>query len=490
MRIWTRLALLAVVCLSITCGREHHPVNVMIIGVDTLRRDHLGCYGYERDTSPNIDRLAARSVLFEDAVAPSPWTLPSFVSAFTSLYPAQHEAGQLHNMETGSFGKRVSPSCPSLAMMLLKQGYSTGAVINAPALAPELGLDRGFEFYSVTPGWDKRRADATTQEALNWIDATSGGPFFIFVHYFDPHLPYEPPAPYDTIFDPDYRGSVSVPFERESFHQMWDALSREDDPHTLRDWDHIRAIYDGEIRFTDEAVGDLLEGLDERGLRENTLIVFLSDHGEEFYDHRGFGHGHTLYDEIIKVPLTFSLAGKLPESKRISQQVRLLDLVPTILDLLGIRPWTHLEGTSLRPLMVETGDLDSGGSSLLPHQVAYSEAMLYGTEKKSVTARPWKLLYDTVTQEVMLFNLSNDPGEYTNLADKEPETKGLLEEMLLKTLLATSDTWYVEVAGGKQAHVFDLQVSLLREPISGNFKLYKFLDSEGRIVDESRMRLA
>ena len=109
---------MAVVCLSITCGREQHPVNVMIIGVDTLRRDHLGCYGYERDTSPNIDRLAAQSVLFEDAVAPSPWTLPSFVSAFTSLYPAQHEAGQLHNMETGSFGKRASPSCPSLAMML------------------------------------------------------------------------------------------------------------------------------------------------------------------------------------------------------------------------------------------------------------------------------------------------------------------------------------------------------------------------------------
>jgi hypothetical protein len=220
------------------------------------------------------------------------------------------------------------------------------------------------------------------------------------------------------------------------------------------------------------------------------MIVFLSDHGEEFYDHGGFGHGHTLYDELIKVPLMFSLPGKLAERKRVSQQVRLLDITPTILDLLEITPWTHLEGVSLVPIMAGTGDVDSSSTNLLPHQFAYSEAMLFGTEKKSVTAYPWKLIYDTATEEVTLVDLSRDPGETGNLGYVEPEIKALFEDVLLRTFLATSETWFVEAATQKEAHVFDLMVSLTWKPMSGSFSLYRFLDSDGRIVDASRIRLA
>jgi arylsulfatase A-like enzyme len=483
-----KVSILLAVCLAIACGAKEQSLNVVIIGVDTLRRDHLGCYGYERETSPNIDRLADESVLFEDAVSQCPWTLPSFATVLTSLYPSQHGAGFL-KPGSGAFGNRMSTAFPPLAMMLLKQGYSTGAIVNAPALAPELGVDRGFEFYSTAPRWDERVADATTKDALNWIDEHLEGPFFLFVHYFDPHLTYAPPAPYDTIFDPGYQGEIGKAFDRESYSKMSEHLSRENDPRVQADWNHIRALYDGEIAFTDEAVGELLNGLEKRDLRDNTLIVFLSDHGEEFNDHGGFEHGHTLYDELIKVPLMFSLPGQLPENVRVSQQVRLLDVVPTILSVLGIRPWTHLEGADLMPLISGEGEPKSGGASLLPSGFAYSESMLYGTEKKSVTAYPWKLIYDTVTEEEALLNLAQDPGEKTDLLHENAETKGLLEEVLFKTLLALADTWYIEIAGGRDIHTFDLLVTVPDRPINGRFKMHKFLDSDGRIVDADRVAL-
>lgn len=481
---WTAVIL---ACLVVSCGFEEQKLNVMIIGVDTLRRDHLGCYGYERPTSPNIDALAGRSVLFEDAVSQSPWTLPSFATMLTSLYPTQHGAGDLHSHGAGSYGTRMGTSFPPLPMMLLKKGYSTGAVINAPALAPELGVDRGFEFYSTTRRWNRRRADRTTMDALRWIDENSENPFFMFVHYFDPHLDYEPPAPYDTIFDPDYTGSIGSVFAREDYFKMQNILHSEGDPHAQAEWKHIRALYDGEILFTDKAVGDLLEGLEERGLAKNTLVVFLSDHGEEFFDHKGFEHGHTHYDELIKVPLMFSLPGRLPENTRIERQVRILDVVPTILDVLGIRPWTHLEGASLMPLISGEGEPSTGGASLLPAQFAYSESMLYGTEKKCITAFPWKFIYDTITEERMLFNLAQDPGEHDNMIGEDSETEGLFNELIIKTLLSLSDTWYLEVAGGRDSHIFDISVTVPDRPINGKFTMHTFLDRDGHLIDGDRL---
>jgi arylsulfatase A-like enzyme len=487
MRLLVRSAVLLLAFLVVSCGVEDRRLNLVIIGVDTLRRDHLGCYGYERETSPNIDRLAERSVLFEDVVSQSPWTLPSFCTMLTSLYPTQHGAGDLHSHGAGAYGTRMNASFPPLAMMLLKKGYSTGAVVNAPALAPELGVDRGFEFYSTTPRWNRRLADVTTEDALKWIDENTGGPFFLFVHYFDPHLDYEPPAPYDTIFDPDYTGSIGNAFSREDYYKMKDMLSREDDPQAKAAWNHIRALYDGEICFTDKAIGKLLDGLDDRGLSKNTLIVLLSDHGEEFFEHGGFEHGHTLYNELIKVPLMFSLPGKLPQNMRIGQQVRILDVVPTVLEVLGIRPWTHLEGASLMPLITGNGEVASGGASLLPPQFGFSESMLYGTEKKSVTTYPWKLIYDTVTGERMLFNLADDPGEMHNMVDEDLTTAGLLNTVMIKTLLSMTETWYVEIAGGKDHHTFDVAVAVPDRPINGNFTMHAFLDRDGALVDDSRL---
>jgi arylsulfatase A-like enzyme len=485
-----RLVLLVCVCLALACGTGERPrLNVMIIAIDTLRRDHVGCYGYDRATSPNIDELAARGVLFEDAVSQAPWTLPSFASILTSLYPTQHGAGFLEP-GAGSYGKRMRSVFPPLAMLLLKEGYTTGAIVNAPALAPEFGVDRGFEFYDTTPRWDPRLADVTTADALGWLDANKDVPFFEFVHYFDPHLDYSPPAPYDTLFDPGYQGRLGNVFDREAYQHHESDLARENDPAVAADWDHIRALYDGEIAFTDQAVGDLIKGLDERGLRDNTLIVFLSDHGEEFFEHKGFEHGHTLYDELIRVPLIFSLPGTLPENTRVARQVRMIDVVPTILDVLGIRATTHLEGVSLRPLITGTGEIVESKVSLLPTRFAYSESMLYGSEKKSATAYPWKLVYDTVTDEEMLFNLAVDPGEHTNVVKDETEARRLMESVLFGTFFTISETWFVELSGGGESHTFDIAVTAQQRPMTGNIRTPKILDQDGHLVDGDRVAFA
>jgi hypothetical protein len=206
----------------------------VIIGVDTLRPDHLGCYGYDRKASPNIDDLAGQGVLFEHVVAPSPWTLPSFATVFTSLHPTQH----------GADGQRsaVRDNVPTLASILKANGYATGAIINAPFLKGHYKVNRGFDFYYMTPP-EGRAADGTTRDALEWIDENMGGPFFMFAHYFDPHIPYGPPPPYDTLFDPDYAGRIKSPYNPPGLPRFRNSGFTDMESLSEADWNHIRSLY-------------------------------------------------------------------------------------------------------------------------------------------------------------------------------------------------------------------------------------------------------
>jgi arylsulfatase A-like enzyme len=474
--------LLAAVCGVFACGTEQQQYNVIVIGVDTLRPDHLGCYGYQRDTSSEIDKLASEGVLFENVMSQSPWTLPSFATIFTSLYPTQHGAGTMKSMMRTSF--------PPLAMMLLKRGYSTGAIINAPALRREFGLNRGFEMYDTNPPSVERSADQVTEDALEWIDQHRQGPFLVFVHYFDPHLSYSPPAPYDTIFDPHYRGRLGNSFDLTEFPRARVTKFETMKVLTDADWNHIRSLYDGEIAFTDKAIGTLMQGIEEMGLRDNTLIIFLSDHGEEFFEHGGFEHGHTHYNELLRVPMIFSFPRELPANVRVSRQVRLLDVTPTVLDFLGLEAGTHLEGISLMPLLTGDGDLEPSLVSLLPHDISFAEAMLHGREQKSITAYPWKLIQDAVTREEMLFNLDEDPGEKENIIYEAGETSLVLEEVLFKTLFGLTDTWYVELAGGGQDHTFDLTITTKTVAPSSRFELTKIMDEQRRFIPQGVVEFA
>jgi len=446
----------------------------VLIGVDTLRPDHLGCYGYSRNTSPNIDRLAGGGVLFENTVSQCPWTLPSFASVLTSLYPTQHGAGIYMN--------RLRTTFPTLADILSSDGYVTCGIINVSVLSPEFGVDRGFGYYDAPPPAVKRIADEVTRDALEWIAHHEHEPFFLFVHYFDPHLSYSPPAPYDTLFDPDYQGRVGRSFDRDKYLAMKDDLFRNEGEQTAADWDHIRALYDGEIAFTDEAIGDLLQGLEELDLRDKTLIVFLSDHGEEFFEHKGYGHGHTLFREVINVPLIFSLPGVLPDGARLSRQARLVDVMPTILDLLDINVDGRFEGASLVPSLTGEVPATSVRDGMFPPEVAYSEGLRRGGERKSLTTHSWKLIYDVADEKELLLNLQQDPGEMNDLAGKNHNSQALLEAMLFKSMFEMSETWYVEMAGGETSHTFDLRIAARKGVGIGKIYMYRLLDDKRRIL--------
>jgi arylsulfatase A-like enzyme len=458
----------------LACGQEPDQVNVLIIGVDALRRDHLGCYGYERDISPHIDELAAGGALCENAVTQAPWTLPSFSTVFTSLYPTQHGAVGM--------GQGLRTSVPTLAEILKTKGYATGALINGPALKPKNGVDRGFDFYHKT-ALEERNARGTTRDALAWVDALGGQPFFLFAHYFDPHAPYSPPPPYHAMSDPEYSGSIGGSFDPREMPGSKEETSLQMASLTEEDWNRIISLYDGEIAFTDEAIGSLLRGLEQRGLLRNTLVVLLSDHGEEFFDHRSYGHAHSLYDELLKVPLVLSLPGVIPHNARLARQVRLLDVTPTILDVLGISPTTNFEGTSLLPLLLGKGAAEAETHALLPADVAYAEAVANNPGPRCIISHPWKLMYNVATGEKQLFNLDRDPAEQKDLAEMEPGHLRMLEDLMMKVIFGISDTWYVELSGGGLETRFDLKITAERDMSIGTIRPYRFLDSAGNFVD-------
>ena len=469
------LVLLTALIAVVSCGGRDEPLNVIIIGVDTLRPDHLMCYGYNRDTGPAIDRLAAEGVLFENVISQSPWTSPSFASVFTSLYPTQ----------TGlvSVGTTMRTTFPTLGSVLKENGYATGAIINAAVLKPEFGTARGFDYYYTTPR-KGRLADGTTRDALAWIDSVPGEPFFLFAHYYDPHEPYAPPPPYDNFFEEDYSGPIGNTFVLHDHFP--DVKGMNFGPLGVlsdADWNHIRTLYDGEIRFTDEAIGGLLEGLRERGMAENTLVVLLSDHGEEFFEHEGFGHGHELYGEVIRVPLILYLPDVLPRNVRVKRQVRLIDVMPTVLEVLGIENGEHMEGESLLALLGGGPGGAPAGGRMFDSGAAYTEGMLRGPDKKSVTASPWKITYNVETMEEMLFNIDRDPGERENLAATEAAPRAAMEDILFNAMFDISDTWYIEMNGGGEPHRFDIGLSSERQPGIGRVYLYKALDAGGRVHD-------
>jgi arylsulfatase A-like enzyme len=460
------------VLIALTCGRADRPTNVIVIGVDTLRPDHLGCYGHTRDTSPEIDRLAVGGTQFLNTISQSSWTLPSFASLFTSLYPHQH--GVTCSMS------QIRETLPTMATILQDQGYATGALVNSGVLSPELGLSRGFDYYD-PPGPEPRLADRTTEEGLKWIDAREDSAFLLFLHYFDPHEPYAPPAPYDTIYDPGYTGRLGRGFV---LHQAFPELKGVDysplATATAQDWDHIRALYDGEIAFTDKAIGDLVKGLEERNLLKKTLIVLMGDHGEEFYEHGGIGHGHSMFGEVIRVPLIFSCPGTVPKGRRVAQQVRLIDVMPTVLDLVGVKTQARIEGASLLPLIAGNGQVISDGSSMFPSSLAFSEGTILGSAKASITGFPWKIICDIGANREWFFNIQQDPGEHDDLVEKRPDAYGSLSQVLLKTLYALTDSWYIEMSGGDGGHTFDLDVTAAEDHLTGSIYLSRFLDRSGR----------
>ncbi len=316
--------------------------NVILISIDSLRSDHVGCYGNPRNTSPTIDRLARAGVRFEMAFSTASWTTPSHMSMLTGRDVLSH--GVITDFD------ELPAGVPTLAGSLQQAGVATKGIVSAPFVGSRYGFGRGFDDYDdrtipAPTQFDAERdepAPIVTDLATRWLRQYNGKPFFLFLHYWDVHFDYVPPAPYDSMFDPDYTGSISgANFIRNK------AVNRR---MSRRDLDHILALYDGEIRWVDDHIARLLGVLDEIGLSDRTAVIVTADHGDEFFEHGFKGHLRTLYREVVQVPLIVHVPG-LSAGVVAQQPVSLVDLTPTVLDLLGVAAPAGVDGESLVPAM-------------------------------------------------------------------------------------------------------------------------------------------
>jgi arylsulfatase A-like enzyme/Flp pilus assembly protein TadD len=364
----------------------HRPVNVILVTIDTLRADRLGCYGYRQIDTSNLDRLAQKGVLFENAAAQAPLTTPSHASMMTGLYPTRHKV-----RDTGGFA--LSSSYPTLATILQREGWDTAAFVGAAVLKKRFGLSQGFAVYddeitgadgSQSSGEAAQRSAAdVVDRALRWLGTRSGKPFLLWVHVYDPHLPYSPPSPF-----------------REKYA---------DRP------------YDGEIAYTDQQLGRLFDAIAKKSPPENSLIAVLSDHGESFSEHGEYAHGVFLYDATLRIP--FLLAGPgIPRGLRVKQQARTIDLLPTLLELLGVHAPPELQGTSLVPAFA--------GREVATY--SYAETMfpklnLGWAELRGIRTNRWKYVR---APKAELYDLVQDPAETTNTAEIHPSEVKQLEEQL------------------------------------------------------------
>jgi len=315
--------------------------SLVWIVIDTLRADYLGCYGHDRPTSPRIDELAAEGVVFEHAISPASWTLPAMASMLTGLYGEGH--GLLHTEH------RLAPDQLSFVEVLAGSGYTTGAVVSGTFTDSFWGFDQGFDEYDdLGMVVDDRSGGATTIEAmkerahrrvtstevsdraLDFVRRQAGRRFFLLAHYFDPHQDFVEHAGLSERFEP--RGSAAPAFGL-----------RDPDPEATA---LLRGLYEGEIAFTDRHVGRLLDGLEELSGDEEVVIVLTSDHGEEFYERQWLGHGNTLFNEVLRVPLVLRVPGASPG--RVRDSVTTLDVAPTLLELAGLGD-AFGEGRSLLP---------------------------------------------------------------------------------------------------------------------------------------------
>jgi len=361
---------------SLSIAKEPSHLNFLLITIDTIRSDHLGCYGYEKIKTPHIDQLAKNGVLFENAFSPVPITLPSHASILTGTYPTFH--GIRNN---GTYA--MSESVVTLAELLKSKGYATAAFVSAYVMDKRFGLDQGFDIYNDDLSHEKdqtflykeRRAEAVTLEAIQWLKETGPLRFFLWVHYFDPHMHYNPPPP----FSDEYADN----------------------------------LYDGEIAYTDHWIGVLMETMHQPGLSENTLIVLTGDHGEGLGEHEEKTHGIFIYDATLKVPLIFTCPKLFPKSKRITALVRLIDIAPTILAAAGCKSYKDMQGVSLLPLMcgkVDNLDLVLYCESFYP-QFSHNWSPLEGlrTEK-------WKYIEAPIEE---LYRVDKDTQENRNIFDQE-----------------------------------------------------------------------
>lgn len=408
--------------------------NLIIIGIEPLGAKHIGAYGYFRDTTPNIDEFSNDSFLFKNATSPSSWTLPAFMSWFTSLYPSQHKiinkyCAYTEEEQVLSNLSELSPSVVTLAQVLKDNGYATAGFTGDAGVEGVFGYNLGFDIY-----YDKTTFggfDLILPMALDWLEEHKNNQFFLFLLGYDVHGRSKLPEDFknrfaDLNYSGKYKGTPEEYWELRNLSLEQDDLNMTaEDVRFWRDW------YDAKIYEADKKIGEFLKKLDKLKLADKTIVVISSASGNEFYEHKRFDHGYSLYEELIHVPLII----KIPQvnGRVIENQVRTIDIMPTVLDLLGINYDNtikdQMQGVSLPPLMKEENlQLD-----------AFSETdYLFHAFKRSIkTSDGFKFIYTMDTGQRELYNLKEDPKELKNLVDRERRVAYELEQRLfdwLKTM--------------------------------------------------------
>ena len=417
------------VLLALSCSKPSKPRNVILILVDTLRADHLGTYGYPRPTSPNVDAFAAESLKFADARSQASCTFPSANSILTSRYPSAF-LGQPPPSPLG-----IPESIRSIAEILAERGFRTAAVSASPVVRntpgrfnPGAGFGRGFETFHEDCVW--RNAACVNRAALPLIQSDDSRPFFLYLHYMDPHGPYEPPKNHRRRWA---LGRPEKKFVRDGNpNPIGDMLYKgaPDPGATPEDLQYLMDLYDEEIAFFDGQFAELLKAVRDAGRMEDTILVFVSDHGEDFLEHGHIKHCRTLFDSSIKTPFFLRLPGVEP--RVLDQPVQNLDVVPTLLDYLGIdTQGLTFEGESLRPLIEGTGELD-------PHQYGMQATL------RSAADGRHKLIHDLGKGSFELYDLAGDPKETKDALRGERRTFHRLRQALTAWLRKTEGTGKAE----------------------------------------------
>ncbi len=403
------LTLGAAACSNEAATTPRRRPNLILVSIDSLRPDHLGCYGYERETSPFLDALAASGARFENAVSTTSWTLPSHVSLFTGLYGATH--GVVDN------GLSLSEDHVTLAEVLQREGYETAGFFGGPYLHPTFGVGQGFDTYVSCMGstpdgasGDAIRDSAMAPNAPSHTDITgprtrervkawaegraSDSPYFLFLHLWDVHYDFNPPAPYATQFaDANYAGPADG-------RLMTNPAIRPD--MAPADLAHVKALYDGEIAFTDFVLAGIVGDLRALGLLEDTVIVVTADHGEEFFEHGNKGHNKTLFDEVLRIPLIVVWPGEVEPGQVVEDQIQLVDLAPTLARLGGFTGELPSQGADLAPLLT--------GSSMTQRD-ALSGLFIDGMTQRALRSNERKVLSVQDGMPAAYIDLAKSPTE-------------------------------------------------------------------------------
>ena len=403
-------------CISLACHCGSGPEmssqdqlpNIVLISIDTLRPDHLGCYGGLPEVSPNIDRFSQDSVVFTQAIAHAPSTLPSHASIFTSLIPQHHGASHTQNVP-------LSQEALTLTEVLAAAGYLTVAVVGGGQLDRAFGLSQGFQVYDQVDGSFRE----VVELGLRRLDEPGDRPFFLFLHTYEVHHPYSPDQNRLEALDRGYNG----PLPDEISIDLLKSINRSQVQIDDRDLLHIKRAYDAEIQSMDEAFGDLVAQLRTLGLYETALVVFTSDHGEEFAEHGMVGwHSHTLYEELLRVPLIFKFPRQKASTTTIHSVARGIDIAPTLLDVAAIEKPGAFDGRSLLT------DLRSDHPLDLPVVLLRDTTLKDTVETGGLRIGKWKLA------EGRVFDLERDPGELADLASSRAQVADDLKTQLEKII--------------------------------------------------------